>query len=78
IEYKWEEAPYYQTFNGRFPILNTEDYDRPINGTLDYDITSLGFRIIFRNYPMFVQAQIWDRAGNKSNIINSDTIQIIQ
>lgn len=78
IEYNWEEAPYYQTFNGRFPILNTEDYDRPINGTLDYNITSLGFRIIFRNYPMYVQAQIWDRAGNKSNTIVSDTIQIIQ
>ncbi|MBK6263920.1 hypothetical protein JKA74_02630 [Marivirga sp. S37H4] len=78
VEYKWEEAPYYQSFNGRFPQLNTEDYDRPINGTLTYDLTSLGFRAVFRNYPMFVQAQIWDRAGNKSNVINSDTIQIVQ
>lgn len=78
IEYKWEDAPYYQTFDGRFPILNTEDYDRPINGTLSYNLVSLGFRGIFRNYPMYIETYILDRAGNKSNVIQSEPIQIIQ
>jgi hypothetical protein len=78
IELKWEEAPYFQTFNGRFPILNTEDYTRPINGTLSYDLVSLGFRGIFRNYPMYIETYIVDRAGNKSNVIQTETIQIIE
>lgn len=78
IEFKWEDAPFYQTFDGRFPILNTEDYDRPINGTLSYDLVSLGFRGIFRNYPMYIETYILDRAGNKSNVVQSDPIQIVE
>ncbi len=78
IELKWEEAPYFQTFNGRFPILNTEDYSRPINGTLSYKLVSLGFRGLFRNYPMYIETYITDRAGNNSNIIQTETIQIAE
>lgn len=78
IEFKWEEAPYFQTFNGRFPILNTEDYSRPINGTLSYNLVSLGFRGIFRNYPMYIETYIIDRAGNKSNVIQTETIQLAE
>lgn len=79
IQFEWErERGFYQSFHGRFPILNTEDYDRPLNGTITYDLASVGFRSIFRNYPMYIETYILDRAGNRSNTIQSEIIRLIQ
>lgn len=71
-EFKWEEEPYYQVFDGRFPRLNTEEYERPLNGSLTYNMISAGFKTIFRNYPMKLEIQIQDRALNKSNQIETE------
>jgi len=77
-QFDWEREPrFYQSFHGRFPILNTESYERPLNGSLTYEMRSAGFRSIFRDYPMYLQVYILDRAGNKSNTITTDPIRLI-
>ncbi|MFQ3213403.1 MAG: hypothetical protein ACJAT1_000949 [Marivirga sp.] len=72
VEFQWDEAPYFETFDGRFPLLNSELYERPLNGTLTYKIKSSGFLRIFRENPIIVETYILDRAGNKSNTVRSE------
>ncbi|GAB3341216.1 hypothetical protein GCM10027429_29290 [Marivirga atlantica] len=76
IKFDWEGPPYYQSFNGRFPILNTEDYERPLNGELSYELKSSGFSSVFRDSEVKIETYILDRAGNKSNVIQSDPIKL--
>ncbi|WP_375581165.1 hypothetical protein ABWH96_09220 [Marivirga tractuosa] len=78
IQFEWETEPgFYQSFHGRFPILNTESYERPLNGSLTYEMKSVGFQAIFRDYPMYLEVYILDRAGNKSNTIQTDPIRLV-
>lgn len=78
VQFEWETEPgFYQTFHGRFPILNSENYERPLNGSLTYEIKSGGFQAIFRDYPMYLEVYILDRAGNKSNVVQSERIRLI-
>ena len=72
VKFDWEAAPYYQSLNGRFPELNTEEYDRPLNGRLTYELESVSFSSIFRADPIIIECYILDRAGNKSNTIRSE------
>jgi hypothetical protein len=77
-QFEWETEPnFYQTFHGRFPILNTENYERPLNGSLTYEMKSAGFSFIFRDYEMYLEAYILDRAGNRSNKIRTETIRLL-
>lgn len=77
-QFEWETEPnFYQTFHGRFPILNTEDYQRPLNGSLTYEMKSAGFSFIFRDYEMYLETYILDRAGNRSNTIKTETIRLL-
>ncbi len=69
-EFKWTDPPYYQTFDGRFPILNTSENARPLEGTLRYGMVSTGWSYIFRD-TMKISVQIQDRALNKSNIVET-------
>ena len=69
-EFKWESAPYYQTFNGRFPILNTTKKARPLEGQLRYALVSQGWLGLFRD-TMKISVQIQDRALHKSNVVES-------
>ena len=59
--------------NGRFFRLNTADNDRPLRGTLTYKMTN-SFRLspIFRDNTLRVDAQIQDRALNRSNKVSSN------
>jgi hypothetical protein len=78
VQFEWEREPgFYQSFHGRFPILNTEDYDRPLNGTLTYEMKSVGFQAIFRDYPMYLEVYILDREGNISNRIQTEVIRLV-
>jgi len=78
VQFEWETEPgFYQSFHGRFPILNTEDYSRPLNGSLTYEMKSVGFQAIFRDYPLYLEVYILDRAGNKSNVIQTETIRLV-
>ncbi len=74
-EFDWRAAPYYQTFDGRFPLLNRDIVDnqlkdRPLEGSLRYGMTSSGWLFIFRD-SVKISVQIQDRALNKSNIVES-------
>lgn len=69
-EFNWRDKPYYQTFDGRFPILNTTEKGRPLEGDLRYSMVSSGWIYLFRD-TMKISVQIQDRARNKSNIVES-------
>lgn len=74
-EFDWRAAPYYQTFDGRFPLLNRDIPDgqlkeRPLEGTLRYGMTSSGWLFLFRD-SLKISVQIQDRALHKSNVVES-------
>jgi hypothetical protein len=79
---QWDpsRAPFFQTFNGRFPLLNTRDENRPIAGTLRYAMVSTQWRNIFGNDEIQLRVQIQDRALNRSNTAQSEvfTLQSIE
>ncbi len=68
-----------ETFDGRIPCLSAEDEpcdfirstNRPIEGTITYDMQSSGFLPIFRAETIKLVFQIQDRALNKSNIVET-------
>lgn len=59
------------TFDGRFPPLNTEEFERPIAGSLSYSMVSSGFLPLFGNDSLQLRIQIKDRALNLSNFVES-------
>jgi hypothetical protein len=63
-------------YNGRFPKLSEDDKKRPIFGTLEYDIQSTTFAVLFKDMTLKIKTQIQDRELNKSNIIISDSLRI--
>lgn len=74
-EFDWRDPPYYQTFDGRFPLLNTKIEDqrliiRPLEGSLRYGMTSSGWLFLFRD-TLKIEVMIQDRALNKSNVVTT-------
>ena len=75
IEFKWRDPPYFQTFDGRFPLLNTDFIDnqlreRPLEGSLRYGMTSNGWLLLFRD-TLKLTVHIQDRMLNKSNVVET-------
>jgi hypothetical protein len=70
-EFIWKDEPFYLTFDGRFPYLNTSGKDRPLEGKLRYGMVSTGWLLVFRD-SLKLSIQIQDRALNKSNIVESN------
>jgi hypothetical protein len=68
-----------ETFDGRIPCLSSEDEpcdfvrstNRPIEGTITYDMISSGFLPVFRAEPIKLRFYIKDRALNQSNIVET-------
>ena len=60
-----------ETFDGRFPLLNDPSRNRPLEGTLKYKMQSAGFELLFRQDTLMLEIFIYDRALNRSNIINT-------
>lgn len=60
-----------ETYNGRFPILNSSGQKRPLEGTLEYGITGAAFEVIFKRDTLKLEVRIQDRALNKSNLIET-------
>ncbi len=58
--------------NGRFFPLNTSDTERPLRGTLTYKMVN-AFKLspIFRDNQLRIDAQIQDRALNRSNVVST-------
>jgi hypothetical protein len=83
-EFNWRDPPYYQTFDGRFPLLNTKIEDnqlviRPLEGSLKYGMTSSGWLFLFRD-TLKIEVQIQDRSLNKSNVVSTPdfTLEMIR
>ena len=60
-----------ETFDGRYPILNEGGRDRPLEGVLKYKMQSAGFELLFRLDTLMLEVYIYDRALNKSNVIQT-------
>jgi len=60
-----------ETFDGRYPPLNTAEFERPLAGSLSYTMTSSGFLPLFGNDTLQLRVQIKDRALNISNRVES-------
>ena len=73
-EYDWrrEFGPFSCiTFDGRYPPLNSAEFERPLAGSLSYSMISSGFLPIFGNDTLQLRIQIKDRALNISNTVES-------
>lgn len=70
--------PFYQTFNGRFPLLNRTGETRPLAGTLRYGMVSSQFNTLFGNKTIKLRIQIQDRALNRSNTIESNEFTLAE
>ena len=66
-------------FDGRFPVLNLRDNDRPIEGELTYRMLS-AFQVapIFANNVLKLEVQVQDRSLNRSNIIETEEFTIVE
>ena len=60
-----------ETFDGRYPILNPDGRDRPLEGVLKYKMQSAGFELLFRLDTLMLEVYIYDRALNRSNVIQT-------
>jgi hypothetical protein len=71
--------PQGQSFNGRFPILNTTDQTRPLTGLLRFQFelfhSALGSPFN-RGDAIFFEVQIADRALNLSNTITTESVTV--
>lgn len=73
-EYDWrrEFGPFSCiTFDGRYPLLNSAEFERPLAGSLSYTMISSGFLPIFGNDTLQLRVEIKDRALNISNTVES-------
>lgn len=59
------------SFDGRFPLLNDPNRDRPLEGKLKYTMKSALWELTFRQDTMKLDIFIYDRALNKSNTIST-------
>lgn len=77
-EFKWEDAPFFTTFNGRFPRIFNNTASQPVEGTIQYAMLSFGWQSIFRTDTIRIDLQIQDRALNKSNVVSSPDVTLSQ
>jgi len=67
----WNPPNCGESYNGRFPILNESGQNRPLEGTLKYDMAGLGFEVIFKRDTLKLEIQIQDRALHRSNTVET-------
>ncbi|MBW3466200.1 hypothetical protein [Arthrospiribacter ruber] len=77
-EFRWQDPPYFTTFNGRFPRIFNGNQGQPVEGSLQYAMLSFGWQSIFRNDTIRIDVQIQDRALNRSNIVSSPEVTLNQ
>lgn len=77
-EFRWQDPPFFTTFNGRFPRILNNNQGQPVEGTLQYAMLSFGWQSIFRNDTIRIDVQIQDRALNRSNIVSSPEVTLNQ
>jgi len=67
----WNPPNCGESYHGRFPILNESGQNRPLEGSLKYEMAGVGFEVIFKFDTLKLEIQIQDRALNKSNIVET-------
>lgn len=67
--FDWNQLSCAPAFEARFPVL--EDRTRPVEGTLRYSMTSIGFLQLFSIKTLKLRISIWDRGLHQSNIIET-------
>jgi hypothetical protein len=77
-EFRWQDPPYYTTFNGRFPRILTAEDGQAVEGNIKYRMLSSGWESIFRNDTLRIDVQIQDRALNRSNVVSSPEVTLQQ
>jgi hypothetical protein len=77
-EFKWEDPPFFTTFNGRFPRILTSEEGQAVEGDIKYRMLSSGWESIFRTDTIRVDVSIQDRALNRSNEVSSPEVTLRQ
>jgi hypothetical protein len=77
-EFRWQDPPYYTTFNGRFPRILTSDVGQAVEGNISYGMLSSGFEPIFIMDTIHIALEIQDRALNRSNEVFSPEVTLSQ
>jgi hypothetical protein len=77
-EFKWQDPPFYTTFNGRFPRILTSEEGQSVEGNIKYRMRSLGWESIFRTDTLRIDVEIQDRALNRSNQVSSPEVTLRQ
>jgi hypothetical protein len=77
-EFRWQDPPFFTTFNGRFPRIVNNGNGQPVEGSLQYAMLSFGWTSIFRNDTLRIDVEIQDRALNKSNLTSSPEVTLNQ
>lgn len=77
-EFRWQDPPYYTTFNGRFPRILTTELGQAVEGNIRYGMLSSGWESIFRTDTIRVDVSIQDRALNRSNEVSSPEVTLKQ
>ena len=77
-EYRWQDPPFYTTFNGRFPRVLTSEEGQAVEGNIKYRMLSAGWESIFRTDTLRIDVEIQDRALNRSNQVSSPEITLRQ
>jgi len=75
-EFRWQDPPFFTTFNGRFPRIFNSNEGRAVEGVIEYAMLSFGWQSIFRNDTIRIDVQIQDRALNKSNVASSPEVTL--
>jgi hypothetical protein len=77
-EFRWQDPPFYTTFNGRFPRILTTEEGQAVEGNIKYRMLSSGWESIFRTDTLRIDVQIQDRALNRSNQVSSPEVTLRQ
>ena len=59
------------SYDGRFPLLISNGKDKPLEGTIRYGMTSVGFKALFSVKTLKLRVTVIDRALNISNQIET-------
>lgn len=77
-EFRWQNPPFFTTFNGRFPRILTTEEGQAVEGNIKYRMLSSGWESIFRNDTIRIDVQVQDRALNRSNEVSSPEVTLRQ
>lgn len=77
-EFRWQDPPFYTTFNGRFPRILTSEDGQSVEGNIKYRMLSSGWESIFRSDTLRIDVEIQDRALNRSNKVSSPEVTLRQ